>query len=328
MKKRLLIALGALVLIAIVYVLIKARQTEETPSITPRRPGIPSYITGKLPIEFLIEKEGFDFPSQLPTISVSRRALDKSSVSAIAERLGLGSTLSEFEDANEGTKYYASNDKYSYIATPKTSTVKFGMTVSEVPVAVEKNITDEEFVNIATEFLTENAFYAKDKIKALPVVYLKPSSVSEGLEKTDRNSAQVFQIGFTFSSSEYEILTAYSDAPRVTVQLLTDGDVYSSEILLIDGIQKGLTEYPLKTHEEVSAGLDEARLIGLSGDYISPSDLTISDITSLKVEKIRLVYFLEQGKEQFLQPIYLLEGPAGIRNSSANFATIYLPAYK
>ena len=327
-KKYIFAVLGILALAAVVFVVVKVRQTGEEAAVTPRKPDIPNYVVGKLPIEILVKPEGFNFPARLPTLSVTKRSFDKNIAVSFAEKLGVGSTLDEFEDINEGIKYYASTDKYFFIATPKTSVIKFGLSVSELPAVASKGIGDNEFISIATKFLTDNGFYTEEQIKPLPIAYFKSSPVTEGLEKTDRASAGLFEVGFIPSSSEFDILTNYSAAPQILLQILPDGTMYNAEVLLVSSIQKGLTDYPLKAYEDVVAGLGEARLIGLSGDYISPSDLMIKDISSLKVEKISLVYLLEQGKEDLLQPIFLLEGPAVIRNSTANYAVIYMPAYK
>ena len=327
-KKYIFIALAVLALASGFFIFIKIRQAGQSPTVTPRRPDIPDYVTGKLPIEILVKKEDFNFPSQLPTLSVSKRGISKENALAFSGKLGFTENVEEFEDVNEGVKYYTSNDKYFFIATPKTSVVKYGLSTSEFPQTANKRLTDEELTNISLKFLTENNFYSESQIKALSVSYYKKSAASEGLEKTDRGSAELFQVDFILGLSDYEILTSRSTNPLVFVQILPDGEIYNSEILLAGGLQKGITEYPLKTYEDLTSSLDEAKLITLSGDYISLSDLTTKEIENLEVEKIRLVYLLEEGKENILQPIYVLEGPAKILSSTANYASIYIPAYK
>lgn len=327
-RKIILIALLILAILAVAFIFIKTRKIEETTLINPPHPELPNYISGKLPIEFLVQKEDFTFPAELPSLSISKRIIDKDTVTEFVTKLNLNGNIEEFEDINEGIKYYVNTDEHFFIATPKTSIVKFGLAVSDFPQTINKSLTDPELTQIATSFLIENNFYSEGQIKPLPVSYLKRSNTSEGLESATRETAEVFQVGFLFQALEYEILTTYSAQPLIYVQILPNGKIYNMEVLLISNIQKGITEYPLKTYEDVTANTGEAKLISLYGDYISPIDITIKDITSLQVDKIRLVYLLEQGKEDILQPIYILEGPVKITGSSVDTAALYMPAYK
>jgi hypothetical protein len=296
--------------------------------LTPAKPSIPSSITGTLPIEVSVKSSDFIFPKELPTLSLSLKVLNKESVEAISEKLGLGTSLDEFEDVNEGIKYFIDTDKYSFIATPKTAIIKYGMTASDFPIVPNKNLSDTELTRVATDFLVKNGFYGESQIKSLPVIYFKTDPSGEGFIQTSKTSAQLFQVGFLFSSSKYEIVTDYSEGQQIFVRILPDGTIYDSEILLAESVKEGITNYPLKNYDDLINNLSQAKLISLDGGFVSPSDLTIKDIQNLKIEKISLVYFLEKGKESLLQPIFVLEGPATLSKSSANYAKIYLPAYK
>ncbi len=307
---------------------VSTRRGETPLSVTPPRPSISSSIAGKLPIEILVKKDDFDFPTTLPLLNISKGRLDRNIVLEFSNKLGLGENIEEFEDINEGIKYYTNSDKYFLVATPKTSMLQFGLSSNEFPNVVKKALTDEDVSRIATEFVVKNGFYSRDQIQNSPVKYYRRANVGEGLEASDRGSAEVFQVGFILKSADYEILSSFSTNSLISVQMLPDGQIYNAEILLVGEPQKGITEYPLKRYDDLAANLNEARLISLYGDYISPSDTKIQNITSLKVEKIRLAYLLEEGKENFLQPIFLLEGPASIISSSVNYATLYMPAYK
>lgn len=328
LKKYLLIVLVIVAIGSVVYIFFASRQQENISTSTPKKPSIPSSITGTLPLEMSIKKSDFNFPNELPIISLTPKEINKSNIEAIAAKLGMGTELNEFEDVNDGLKYYKSTDNYFFVATPKTSVVKYGMVTIALPVTADKKISDEGLVKIATDFLTQNGFYNESQIEAQPVLYLKTTPTNEGVIETGRSSAQLFQVGFTFKSSRYEILTDYSQGQQIYAQILPDGTIYNSETLLIEEVKEGITNYPLKTYEDLVGSLDEAKLISLSGDYISPSDLTIKDVLSLKIEKVRLVYFLEKEKNDLLQPIFVFDGPAQVSGSLADSATIYLPAFK
>lgn len=327
-KKILLTVFIVLAIASIVFIVVISRKKEPVLTLTPQKPNFPSSITGNLPIEMSLKKTDFNFPIELPTMSVTQRTLNKSDIETIASKLRMGTDLDEFNDISDGLKYFKSTDTNFFVATPKTSVIKYGLSTSEFPITTNKKIDDEEFTKIAIDFITQNGFYKTDQIRPLPVKYFKTASSIEGLIETPRDSAQLFQIGFTFKSSKYEIVTDHSEDQQIFVQILPDGTIYNSEILLIDNLKEGITNYPLKTYEDLGNSLNQAKLISFSGDYVSPSDFTLKDIVSLKIEKIRLVYFLEKGKSSLLQPIFILEGPAQISRSSADSATLYLPAFK
>lgn len=327
-KKYLLTVFIILAIAFVVSVFYLSRKKEPTATIVPQKPSIPSAITGSLPIKTSLKESDFDFPAELPMISITQRILSKEDVETFLNKLGMGTTLDEFGDVNEGVKYYKNSDTHFFVATPKTSVVKYGMSNSEFPIVVSKNIGNTGLVKIATDFIVQNGFYTEEQIKPLPVLYLKTSPTNEGFVETDSLSAQLFQIGFVFKSSGYEIVTDSSEGQQIFVQVLPNGTIYNSEIMLVDEIKEGITRYPLKNYGDLTNSLSQAKLISFSGDYISPSDFTIKDILSLEIESVRLVYFLEKTKPDMLQPIFILEGPAQVSKSTANYATIYLPAFK
>ncbi len=328
-KKYILIILSVLFVATVAYLYLYSQNVSPLPpSLTPQRPDIPTYVSGQLPIQLGIEEKDFNFPDKLPIVTISPIQISKEYASKIAQNLGFSSSPEEFEDAYEGVKYYWTNDTHSLVITPKTSTVRYSKAESEIPVVVNKGLTDENIISIAKNFLSSNGILDQGKIRAVSVVPYRASNKSEGLEQVSRGLAQVFQVNFTYNLADYHILTIDPSSPIVSVRILPDETIFSAQAILFDTLSRGFTEYSLKNYEEVSASLSEANLMELRNGYAPLTDVSIKDISGLTVEKISLVYLLDAKQTLDLQPVYLLEGPAVVTNSEANYAALYLTAIK
>lgn len=327
-KRAILLILGVLVIVflSIIYVFVK--QKEEQPVLPLPKPQIPNYLKGILPIQLTITEKEFEFPSESPILPFTLDSVSKNEASGIAKKLGFEEDPSEFEDVNEGVKYFWSDDKSSLVATPKTGKIKFNLSSPGVPVVANKQLTDGSIMQIATDFLVNSAIVEKEKIKTISIVPQKENFLSGGLETTTREKAKVFQVNFTYTITDYEILTIDPSAPLIFVQILPDGSVYSMEAVRLKNISKSQTLYELKSYEDLKSSLNEARLISLLNDYINISDLAPEDIKSINIDKIELVYLLDSYSSKKLQPVFLLEGSAEVVGSTANKALLYLPAIK
>lgn len=319
---------AALSLLSIIYLFFQSRSTQNQQEGRPQKPNITSFFSGKIPINMEFSQESFKFPRELPIMSLTRKALSRDDIVRFATNLGLTAEMSEFNDVNEGIKYFINTDKNFFVATPKTSLIKFGLSTNEIPVTTNKGITDNEFTRIATDFIVKNNFYTSDQIKTVGIRYFKESLSTEGLEETDRSSAQIFEVDFLFNSSDYDILSETSINKQIFVQILPDGTIFNSEILMIENIKKSVANYPLKSYDELVGSIGEAKLISVSGDYITPSDLSDTSIQSMVVQNIKIAYLLQSGKDGVLQPVYVLSGTVEIPESTANSATLLLPAYR
>lgn len=327
-KKKILLVLGILAIAFLFVAYFFLKQKEEQPVLPPPKPQIPSYFKGILPIQLIITEKEFEFPSESPVLSFTVDSISKNEASEIAKKLGFEKEPGEFEDINEGIKYFWSDDKSSLVATPKTGKIKFNLSSPKVPVVANKQLTDSSITQIATDFLVNSAIVEREKIKLTSIIPQKENFPSGGLETTTREKAKVFQVSFTYTITDYEILTIDPSTPLIFVQILPDGLVYSMEAVRLKNISKSQTLYELKSYEDLKSSLNEARLISLLNDYINISDLAPEDIKSINIDKIELVYLLDSYSSKELQPVFLLEGPAEVVGSTANKALLYLPAIK
>lgn len=323
-----IITILAIVGIAVIIFLGVEREVEKTkpkPSIP--KPIIPDYIKEQLPITLSFSKDKFNFPSKASLLTITPKPISIEEVKKLGSNLNFIGDPKTFKDVREGNKYFWGSETTFLIVTPNTNTIKYG--VGEMPSEVfNKQLTDDEIVRIATNFLSENSIISKDEIKATNINYLAKNPLVEGLQESSREKAEAFQVNFTYKTSEYEILTLNPSQPLIYVQVLPDGSIFFSQIIKLGEVSKTEEKYDLKSYDDVSNSLSQAILVALLNDYISLPDLTINDIKSLNITKISLAYLLDTPTTKTLQPVYLLEGEAKVPGTTVNYAQLYLPAIK
>lgn len=324
-RKGIIIVLGVLVFAGALF-LFFVQRGRKAPSPPPPRPQIPTFIPGKLPITLKLTEKDFDIPSQASTLSYALETITLEKAKDLAQNLGFTTEVAVFDDLNEGKKYYWTTDREFLIITPSIGKVKYGINATEVPSVENKNLTDNEIANIAEVFLKN--FLSEKNLKNTLISPLRENSSSEGFSQTTKPRADLFQANFTYDISSFEMLTIDPSFPLVFARVLPDGSVYSAEAVLFASLTESQTKFELKNFEDFSSSLSEASLITLTDDYLNISDLTIQNIKSVEIDKISLVYLLDQYSSKVLQPVFLLEGDVSVTGSSANRALLYMPAIK
>lgn len=294
--------------------------------LTPKKPSIPNYIETTLPIE--INNTKYTFPNTLPFLKIRQSEITKAKIIDISKKLGFTGEPNEFDDVDEGKKYYWNNETHFMTSTPKNSLIKFGMSTNNLPNSSGKRLTNDELKKISLDFLTEAGLVEKDKIIYSSIIPYKISETTEGLEKTTEELAKVYQINFRYKLSDFEILNIDPNQPLVFVQILPDGTIFNTEVKLLDQIEKGITEYKIKNIEDIKNNKGEIRIVSINNDYIPFIDLKSYKFEKINIDSIKLVYLLDSKNYNELQPVFLMEGNVKITNSTANRASFYLPAFK
>lgn len=324
-RKGIIIILGAAVFAGIVFLFLSQKR-EQAPSPPPPRPQIPTFVSGTLPITLKLTEKDFNIPGQASTLSYLLEIITLEKAKEIAQSLGFATEVTEFDDLNEGKKYYWTTDREFLIITPTTGKVKYGINATEVPSVGNKNLSDNEISNIAEVFL--ESFLSETDLKNTLISPLRKNSFSEGFSQTTKSNAELFQANFTYDISDFEILTIDPSFPLMFARILPDGSVYSAEAVLFTSLAASQAKFTLKNFTDFSNSLSEASLITLTNDYLNISDLTIQDIKSIEIDEVTLVYLLDQYSSKILQPVFLLEGDVSVIGSSANRAILYMPATK
>lgn len=328
-KKYIFLVAGFVIIIIYFFIYSKNNNKNSDVSIIPLKPTIKTNLEGTININNTFPKTEYTFPSKLPTITLIKKNIDNTFANNIKIKLGISEDIQEFSDSFEGKKYFVnSKDKYLVI-TPKTAIFKYGLSVSDFPNVNDKKLSDEDFANIAEKFVIDNALYKSDQIKFLNIQYLKKSILSEGLEKSKREEAEVFAVSFTFISNNYEIANNYSVKAPIYIELLKNGEILNSEIILLEDVKIGITEYPIKSYQEFIDNLSYSKIISIEGDYYSVSDIkSLKEIKEVSINNVRVAYYDEGKNDIYLQPIFIISANIKIEGTPSNRAILYLPAFK
>ncbi|MBL7036937.1 hypothetical protein ISR94_03865 [Candidatus Microgenomates bacterium] len=329
-NKKVIIYIVILLAIIIFSVYLSTTKTtkEEKIVLSPPKPDISKRIDGNLPISFNISVKDFSIPEKLPFLKILFKKPSEDESQDLAKRVGITTAPNIFRDANKGIKYYWNTIDYSLIITPQTSVVKYFSNSSKPPATIDKNLTEKEVIERAKNFTENILSINKEILKAYSVVYYTTSDTSEGFTKTDKGNATLYQVNITDNSTGYNILTTEADNPLMFVQLLPDGTIYSFQGVLYQNITKGITEYPLKTYNDIIESKDRINIVNISNDYLPLVDLNIKDFNAIDINEISIFYLLDDRRNPELQPIFYLKGDVSISNSTADKASFYLPAFK
>lgn len=329
MKKKYILILIPLFVVILIFIYFRQKNKNSVIEITPSKPTIKNNLEGEIKIDTDFEKSKYTFPAKLPTLTFVKKSIDRTYFESIKNKFGIEEDVQEFNDTFEGIKYFVNSKDKFLTATPKTAIIKYGLSTIQFHSVEDKKYTDEELAVLANAFVTNNGFYRTDQISFLNIQYLKRSASSEGLEKSNRNEAEVFGIGFNYSSNDYEIADNYSVKAPIYIEVLKNGEIFNSEIILIEDLKNGITEYQIKNYQEFINSLNQSKIISLEGDYYSVSDIkSINEIQKVSINSVRIAYYDDSKKDNFLQPIFIIDANIQIKGSSSNKAVLYLPAYK
>lgn len=332
-NKKHIILIGLVIIIASALFLYnkksKTTETDKASIIAPSKPVIKSDIEGKFKVENSLNEGDFNFPKTLPTITYINKLIDIEFATNLKNSLGINEDFLEFNDTFEGKKFIANSDTNYLVVTPKTNIIKYGLANADFDKILDKGYKDEDFVDIATNFLIDNSLFDKNQILYSTIKYLKRSDRSEGLEESKRDEAEIIAVSFNYLSNKYEIANDFSTKSPIYVEMTRDGRIFNSEIKLVNEIKVGITEYPVKNYQEFISTIDESKLISLGGDYFSVSDLkSIDDIKQMSLKSIKIAYYDNGKTDEYLQPVFVIEADVTIKDSASDTAILYLPAYK
>jgi hypothetical protein len=323
MKKRkifLIIVFLCLVVSLFIFYLSKKKQEEIT--IPLPTPNIPSLVKGTYPVEVDF-KEGFDFPSKIPLLNLQKGVFPEKTITEIANNLGFGEPFIA-NDVFDGKTYVYQGETATLTVSVKNQELNY--TLNSIPSFANKQLSDSSLVNLATNFLTENGFVSPDDIQFASFSYLKETA-GQGLYSVSKEEATFYQVNFSSVVSETTILTLNPQDTPIYVRILPDGTVFKARVIRLGTISESLTQYKLKTYDEVVSEITNATLISLDDGNIHLSDIPEGSIENILISEVRLVYLLDSPTSQILQPVYLFKGKATISGfpSEVN-ASLYLPA--
>lgn len=333
MNKKIKITIVLAVLLPIVILLLGFLVARRESQSTVRNkalptPNIPRGIEGAPQTTLQVEQGDFDFPSSVQLLRVQRRAINLEEAKKIASNLGFSGEPSEFNGLIEGLKYLWSNEEKYLTITPGLSNVSYGLNIPHPPETTRTRLSVNNLEEIALGFISEKLGVPRASLKVTAVQALAEDERTEGFTQVDEGDAKVFQVNLNYREAAWEILTLTPSEPIVYVRLLPNGEILNIEAVVVENATLTEERYEILSYEDLASSLNKAVLIALLNDRVSIGDLKKEDITNATINKISLVYLWDNSNSQNLQPVFLLEGPARVRASSANYAQFYLPALK
>lgn len=320
--KVILILIFILLIISTVFLLLKNRRTSEKENIPQSK--LSSQYSGSFSVDLKVARENFSFPTKLPLISISPLSNISEYFTRASEKLGFSGGPLSSEDVFDGRILFWNNDTTSLFAYQKSGLIKY--TQRSLPQTINKQLTDQDLVLLATEYLYQNSITEKNTLELINIDYLKKGE-NEGFVVTDKKSASVYQVNFQSKSLGYSIFTPYQAQPDIFVQVLPDGSIYQFNYTKVGNYSKGLTEFPLKDYDGLLSSLSQAVLISLNEKQVSLSELAPNYIESVSVDKIILAYLKETQNSTMLYPIYVLSGKAQTKEDESTGVVLYVPAF-
>lgn len=322
-------------LLFIFLALKKAKNNTEENQNGVRQPlNITNYFKeGSLSIESHINKSDFSFPPNLPFLKpISPGVISESMANEIAARMGFTLKPIVANDAQSGTIMIWNNDNYSLTIILKTNNIFYSSNKgirTLIKNTVNKQVTENEYRAIASQFLVNKVGLDNTNLKFINFTYYKVSDNIENLLKTTKENADIVQVNYSQSPSVYPIFTVNPDEPQLYVQMLKDGTPFNFKGNIGYVFQESTERYPILNYEEFLQMVPQSIIVSLNNNNVNLPDLKIGDVSNIKINKVSVVYLLDNQSGANLQPVFLSEGTASVNNigNSVNIL-MYLPAFK
>jgi hypothetical protein len=295
-------------------------------------PSINTEVKQKPIIELTLTEKDFQFPKNLPLLNKTKfSALDDSFAKQLGKRLGFDSEPIEAKDTRYGKIFIWNSTEASLIINPvlrKLSYYETSTSPLDYNSVVNKQLTDNDLILIASDFLINKVGLEKDDFEFANFIYFEQGENIEGLKQTSKEKAQVTQINFSPKFENLPILTQNPLESIIITQILKDGSIPVVEVTLLESINQGHTLYKLKGFEEFVNSLSQAKVVSLNDGNFNPEDLAKDAIKKAVIKKVTIAYLLDNIKNETLQPVYVLEGTATVIGFNQNVNIImYLPAF-
>lgn len=311
-----------LVLIGILMGAQKRRSPERLP--VTQKPTIPNYIKEELDIKTVFDKKDFSFPKKAPLVKLeTREPLTESDVLAKASEMGFGKNYIISNDVKRGKTYIWREGPTSLTIYSRINKVVY---TSVTPLPTEnKNLSNDELIEKATTFLTENSLFDEYELSFSFIVFLDIKS--EETRPVSREKASAFKVNFSPIESEIKLVMIDPTESPISVWIAPDGTVFKAEAINVGLVTFSEEEVELKNYDEFIKALDEAIVVSLDDGNLFMGDLPKNSVKKIKLETVELAYLADSEVAQTYHPIYLLEGSSEISSFTDPVSiTLYLPA--
>jgi hypothetical protein len=289
-------------------------------------PEIPKYIEGELAVSFDVDAR-VSLPRELPALErVQTDPYNSENAFNIAKNLGFTNKPNEVEDILDGVVWFWIGDNATLFVRSKTRTVDY-TTFADADNVVVKQVTENELKNTANTFLKNSGFLKNDELVFSSFVFYETNPSREGLYKTTKERAIVYQLNYSPKITNYPLITLVPENSPVYVQVLRDGVVYRLHYQDIGELISSQIVYRLKTFDQIKNNIDEAKLISLDDSNAYLPEIDSSEIKEIVIKEIYPTYLSSSTVSTTYLPIFVLTGEVEMsRTGDVVNATLYIPA--
>ena len=317
----------AAILMALPFVIKKAKQTKPT-TVTPiPTPVIPSFYRTTLPITLDLDEKNVNLPQELPLISLIPSSISEEEAKQTAKNLGFSSEAKKIKSSLYGDRLFW-NDKLSYLyISLEIGNVSYGH--NDMPITKSVGLKDEDINKTAEDFLNNNFPYASASYKVSSIQFIKkPDTQGTDLIETDKSKASFYKVNLVPKNLNLEMITFSQKSSPYGIVVLPDGKILSVTLDKIGEIKESASKYSIKNYNDIKSEAKNASLVDIEGIFSPQEQLPASSIESIKINKVSVVYVFENNTSKNLIPVFLFEGVLTKNDKNQLQVRLFLPAIK
>ena len=209
-KKKLIIILIIIsAVIAAVYFSIQSNKpTEQGLVANISKPNITSLPGSEERYILNINEKDFDFPNSLPLLQLGETTqITEDEILQTASNLGFTKAVNIIDGYFQGKSFLWSNNSSSLSVSLKNNSLNFSL--SSLPIISNKNLSDNEIISIANNFITKSGFINLENLEFSFFSFWKQEGkTQEGRgEITTKEKANIYQVNFSPKISKYSLLS-------------------------------------------------------------------------------------------------------------------------
>lgn len=324
-NKKIVIVVGLIVLIAILFLSLSLKKKSAQPLIKNiPMPKIESSIGGAIKVESRLQEGKIEIPTKLPVYTLGTTPISPEESKQIAVNFGFAGNPQIYIDARFGIVHIwseAEKGNLRIVLDAQIIDYKGPFTPTKAGSIFPP---EEEAIAKSKRFLIGRLLAAENQLLSPTIRYL--TTTDENYSEVAKDLADVIDIIFKESINGHQIVNSTTEVGTINVKLNRENDVVSIYIDRTSQIA-GFAEYKTKTFSELVSSLPMAKIQSIDSGIVDFSAIPLSLFDKIVVENAKIAYYQElSGKQQYLQPIFVLESSALFKTGQTVSAILYLPA--
>jgi len=267
-------------------------------------------------------------PESLPLIMVEKSSLSNIENYSIAKNLGFIETPMITRDIRYGDIYIWKNNDYSLTINPKLSQYHLFSFTDLFTVNTMQELEEKDYLDKSNKFLNTLQPLNINALEINKIQYLSLAKPTGKFSVSNKDDFIIFEITYQLNSLNYTIVDQISPGTTGYLRLLKNGEVYEFFTTNISDVKVLEEKHKIKNLKEIEDSLDRAYVVSVDGYYGATSDLPKSDVASIFINSIEIVYLIDNNKQNLFQPVFLMKGKGYSKTLERDvFPTLYLPAY-